>query len=82
MLLLNSDEADTFLDKHDLGVVTDFQIVATETAHVLNDDRGYVPLKNLFDHCLKAFTVKGGPANSIIGEMTDRIEAVLFSVVL
>lgn len=55
----------------DFHNLTDFQIVTTHAAHVLDTQILHISGFNLFHHCQKSGTVKASAANAIVREMDN-----------
>ena len=56
--------------------MTDFQVVTTQTAHVLDTQVLHIPGFHFFHHCQKSRTVKAGAANAIVREMDNVCKAL------
>ena len=73
--VIDGDKANATLTQ-DFHNLTDFQIVTTHAAHVLDTQILHIPGFNLFHHCQKSGTVKAGAANAIVREMDKVCKAL------
>jgi hypothetical protein len=75
------DEPDIVLWEYDLCQLPNFQIIASETAHVLHYDGRYHVLLDQIKHRLEPVTVEGRARNAVIKKHGDIPKAVLFGVI-
>ena len=80
-IAVDSDESDTFLRKVDLSVKADFQIVSSESAHVLDDHGADQTGINIGQHLHEARSVEVSAGVAIIGIVPDVRETMLPRVV-
>ena len=73
--VIDGDKANATLTQ-DFHNLTDFQIVTTHAAHVLDTQVLHIPGFNLFHHCQKSGAVKAGAANAIVREMDNVCKAL------
>lgn len=66
--VIDGDQTDTFLPEH-LHDLTDLQIVAAHSAHVLNANYADVSFIDLIHHFHEARTVKAGAGDPVVREM-------------
>ena len=69
--VVDGDEPHALVREHDLGVETHLEIVPSEAAHVLDDDRPNVARLNLPHHGGEARTVKIDAAVAVVGEVPE-----------
>ena len=79
--VIDGDKAYSTLAQ-DFHYLTDFQIVTTQTAHVLYAEVVHIPGFNLFHHCQKSGAVKTGAGNSIVRKVDGIGKALLCGEVL
>ena len=80
-IVVDSDEPNTLGRKLNFCVKSNFQIIASETAHVLYNDSCNVPGFDFGNHGLEAGTVKIRSTVSIVRKMLDVVKAVFASVI-
>ena len=73
--VIDGDKANATLTQ-DFHNLTDFQIVTTHAAHVLDTQVLHIPGFHFFHHCQKSGTVKAGAANAIVREMDNVCKAL------
>ena len=73
--VIDGDKANATLTQ-DFHNLTDFQIVTTHAAHVLDTQILHIPGFNLFHHCQKSGTVKASTTNAIVREMDNVCKAL------
>ena len=76
----NSNEADISLSEIDLGVITDFKVITTDTAHILRDDHTDLTRFNVLNKTFPIGSVEAAAAVTVIGVVDDVSVAVLFAI--
>ena len=69
--VVDGDEPHTLVREHDLGIEADLEIVPSEAAHVLDDDRADVARLDLLHHGGEAGAVKIDAAVAVVGEVPE-----------
>ena len=73
--VIDGDKANATLTQ-DFHNLTDFQIVTTHAAHVLDTQVLHIPGFHFFHHCQKSGTVKASTTNAIVREMDNVCKAL------
>ena len=73
--VIDSDKSHATLTQ-DFHNLTDFQIVTTHAAHVLDTQVLHIPSFHFFHHCQKSGTVKASTTNAIVREMDNVCKAL------
>ena len=76
----NSNEADVSLSEIDLGVITDFKVITTDTAHILRDNHTDLTRFDVLNQTFPIGSVEAAAAVTVIGVLGDVSVAVLFSI--
>ena len=79
---IHGDETDIVFGEKHFRVETDFQIVSTDTAHVLGDDNTDLIVLDQLNHSFPIGSVEIGPAVPVVHEIKRVGESVVIGVLL
>ena len=77
--VVNCNKMNIIFGKHNLCVISDFQIITPEARHILNNNRTYFARFNIGNHLLKSLAVKGRAAYSVVNVKLAISKAVIVS---
>jgi len=80
--VVDSDEANACLREHDLGIVPDFQIIPTQSRHILDDDCSHHARFHIRNHSIEDRSVEGGTADTIIHLEAEVTKTIVLGVLL
>lgn len=80
--VVDGDESHISIGECDFGVVANLEVVASQSGHVLDDDRCHIAYIYLCNHALEVGSIEVGTAPSIIHEELDVAESVILRVLL
>jgi len=79
-VVIDGDQPHVFFRKYDFGVESDFQVIATEPAHVLDDNGGNLSGFHILHHSGKRGPLEICPGEPVVIDELIRGKAVFFGV--
>ena len=80
-IVVDCNEAHTFVGEHDLSVETNLKVVSSKAAHVLHDDGRDVTGLDFLQHFVECRTIEVDASVTIIREMPDIQKTMLNSII-
>ena len=78
--VIDGDESDVLLLEENFRVKAHLQIVSSEAAHVLADDRADITRLDLGNHGVESGAIERNSRNAVVREMLDVVKTITLGV--